>query len=175
MSQTTLHIAEQDNVMVALRLIAGGTVVDGVTVASEVPAGHKIAIRPIPAGQTVLKYGYPIGVATRDIAPGEHVHSHNLTSTLRDDFDASKHETHLRKLPAPSSGDVRRLPARRRPGRHAQRALDRQHRRLREQRRRAHRRGGAQGAGGRRGGAPSTASTPSRTSSAARSSATISS
>jgi altronate hydrolase len=101
MSQTTLHIAEQDNVMVALRLIAGGTVVDGVTVATDVPAGHKIATRPIPAGQTVLKYGYPIGVATRDIAPGEHVHSHNLTSTLRDDFDPSKHEAHLRKLQVP--------------------------------------------------------------------------
>jgi len=101
MSQTTLHIAEQDNVMVALRTIAGGTVVDGVTVASEVPAGHKIATRLIPAGQTVLKYGYPIGVATKDIAPGEHVHSHNLTSTLRDDFDPSKHETHLRPLTAP--------------------------------------------------------------------------
>src|SRR3954468_1665022 len=86
MSQTTLHIAEQDNVMVALRLIAGGTEVDGVTVASDVPAGHKIATRPIPAGATVLKYGYAIGVATRDIAPGEHVHSHNLTSTLRDDY-----------------------------------------------------------------------------------------
>jgi altronate hydrolase len=102
MSQTTLHIAEQDNVMVALRLIAGGTEVDGVTVASDVPAGHKIAMRPIPAGATVLKYGYPIGVATRDISPGEHVHSHNLTSTLRDDFDASKHATHLRKLPVPA-------------------------------------------------------------------------
>ena len=51
MSQTTLHIAEQDNVMVALRTIAGGTVVDGVTVASDVPAGHKIATRPIPAGR----------------------------------------------------------------------------------------------------------------------------
>ena len=102
MSQTTLHIAEQDNVMVALRLIAGGTEVDGVTVASDVPAGHKIAMRPIAAGATVLKYGYPIGVATRDIAPGEHVHSHNLTSTLRDDFDPSKHATHLRKLPVPA-------------------------------------------------------------------------
>jgi altronate hydrolase len=103
MSQTTLHIAEQDNVVVALRAIAGGTVVDGVTVASDVPAGHKIATRSIPAGQTVLKYGYPIGVATRDIAPGEHVHSHNLTSTLRDDFDTSKHETHLRRLQAPET------------------------------------------------------------------------
>ena len=102
MSQTTLHIAAQDNVMVALRAITGGTVVDGVTVAGDVPAGHKIATRPIPAGQTVLKYGYPIGVATRDIAPGEHVHSHNLTSTLRDDFDPAKHAAHLRELPAPA-------------------------------------------------------------------------
>src|SRR3954452_11707063 len=102
MSQTTLHIAEQDNVMVALRQIASGTVVDGVTVATDVPAGHKIATRPIPSGQLVLKYGYPIGVATRDISPGEHVHSHNLTSTLRDDFDPSKHAAHLRKLPAPA-------------------------------------------------------------------------
>src|SRR6478609_2602990 len=100
MSQTTLHIAEQDNVMVALRLIAGGTVVDGVTVASDVPAGHKIATRPIPAGQIVLKYGYPIGVATRDIAAGEHVHSHNLASTLREDFDPSKRSTRQRPFAA---------------------------------------------------------------------------
>src|SRR5262245_41137025 len=101
MSQTTLHIAEQDNVMVALRLIAGGTVVDGVTVASDVPAGHKIATRAIGAGQPGLKYGHPIGVATRDIAPGEHVHSRNLTSTLRDDFDPSKHNGHPRALKVP--------------------------------------------------------------------------
>src|SRR6476659_6991080 len=100
MSQTTLHIAEQDNVMVALRLIAGGTQVDGVTVASDVPAGHKIATKPIPAGATVLKYGYPIGVATRDIAPGEHVHSHNLSSTLRDDFDKDQTRDPQR-VPAP--------------------------------------------------------------------------
>ncbi len=86
----TLHISADDNVVVALRMIAGGTVVDGVTVASEVPAGHKIAMRVIRAGEIVLKYGYPIGVATRDIAPGEHVHSHNLASTLREDFDPSK-------------------------------------------------------------------------------------
>src|SRR4029079_16633060 len=103
MSQTTLHIADKDNVMVALRLIAGGTVVDGVTVASDVPAGHKIATRAIPSRATVLKYGYPIRVATRGISRGEHVHSHNLSSTLRDDFDPSKHSTHLRKLPVPAN------------------------------------------------------------------------
>jgi altronate hydrolase len=102
MRKTTLQIAEPDNVMVALRAIAGGTVVDGVTVVTDVLAGHKIATRPIPAGETVLKYGYPIGVATRDIAPGEHVHTHNLTSTLRDDFDASSLESRPRGLPVPA-------------------------------------------------------------------------
>jgi altronate hydrolase len=86
----TLHIAAEDNVVVALRMIAGGTVIDGITVAGEVPAGHKIATRSIRAGETVLKYGYPIGVATRDISAGEHVHTHNLASTLRDDFDPNK-------------------------------------------------------------------------------------
>jgi len=96
----TLHISADDNVVVALRMIAGGTVVDGVTVASEVPAGHKIATRVIRAGEIVLKYGYPIGVATRDIAPGEHVHSHNLASTLREDFDPSKRSTRQRPFAA---------------------------------------------------------------------------
>ena len=97
----TLHISADDNVVVALQMIAGGTVVDGVTVASEVPAGHKIAMRVIRAGEIVLKYGYPIGVATRDIAPGEHVHSHNLASTLREDFDPSKRAAPAAAVRAP--------------------------------------------------------------------------
>ena len=43
-----------------------------------VPAGHKLAVTPIEAGQPVLKYGQPIGQATSPVAPGEHVHTHNL-------------------------------------------------------------------------------------------------
>ncbi len=42
--------------------------------------GHKIAVRPIAAGETVLKYGAPIGSATRDIAVGDYVHIHNMQS-----------------------------------------------------------------------------------------------
>ncbi|MBO4287622.1 MAG: altronate dehydratase [Kiritimatiellae bacterium] len=45
-------------------------------------AGHKFAVRPIRAGGLVLKYGYPIGVATHDIAPGEWVHTHNTRTRL---------------------------------------------------------------------------------------------
>lgn len=40
--------------------------------------GHKVALKPIKAGQEVLKFGQVIGVATADIAPGEHIHLHNL-------------------------------------------------------------------------------------------------
>jgi (2R)-sulfolactate sulfo-lyase subunit alpha len=43
-----------------------------------VPLGHKIALRDLAAGERVIKYGVPIGVATRDIRAGEHVHVHNL-------------------------------------------------------------------------------------------------
>jgi (2R)-sulfolactate sulfo-lyase subunit alpha len=43
-----------------------------------VPLGHKLAIVDIPEGGPVVKYGVPIGRATRAIRAGEHVHTHNL-------------------------------------------------------------------------------------------------
>lgn len=43
--------------------------------------GHKLACAPIRPGETVVKYGAPIGRATRDIAFGAHVHTHNIAST----------------------------------------------------------------------------------------------
>ena len=48
----------------------------------EVPAGHKIALRDIAAGEAVVKYGWPIGTASREIRAGEWVHVHNLKSSL---------------------------------------------------------------------------------------------
>jgi altronate dehydratase len=45
-----------------------------------VPTGHKLALAPVAAGEKVVKYGSPIGSATRDIQPGEYVHLHNLRS-----------------------------------------------------------------------------------------------
>jgi altronate hydrolase len=49
-----------------------------VVTSSDVPAGHKVALRAIPMHQAVRKYGEVIGYATRAIAPGDHVHVHNL-------------------------------------------------------------------------------------------------
>jgi hypothetical protein len=47
-----------------------------------IASGHKIALRPIAAGELVKKYGQPFGRATHPIAPGEWVHTHNVETTL---------------------------------------------------------------------------------------------
>jgi altronate hydrolase len=78
-----LRIDPEDDVAVALRALeAGETVAPGVAVRGPVPKGHKVALKPVALGAPVRKYGWPIGRATRDIAPGDHVHSHNLATAL---------------------------------------------------------------------------------------------
>ena len=47
---------------------------------TDVPYAHKFAIKPIPKGEQVLKYGYSIGTATENIQTGQHVHIHNTES-----------------------------------------------------------------------------------------------
>ena len=77
-----LQLAPEDNVGVAIRSIEPGEVLHlgdkQVKVAQPIPFGHKVALEPIAKGAKVIKYGAPIGSATCDIAPGEHVHVHNL-------------------------------------------------------------------------------------------------
>lgn len=46
----------------------------------EIPLGHKIALRNISQGEKIIEYGEVIGAATKDIATGDHVHTHNLKS-----------------------------------------------------------------------------------------------
>jgi altronate dehydratase small subunit len=77
-----------DNVCTVVETVEPGTAVtvqsgDGsltVTVAEKIPFGHKFALRAIKKGEPVKKYGETIGLATRDIASGQHVHVHNLES-----------------------------------------------------------------------------------------------
>ena len=73
-----------DSVYVLRDQIAAGeaVMVEGVAVAfpQALGLGHKIARLAVPAGDKVVKYGAPIGRASRAIAPGDHVHLHNLTS-----------------------------------------------------------------------------------------------
>ena len=51
-----------------------------ITAIDEIPFAHKVAIKPIHKGEHIFKYGEPVGIATTDIAPGEHVHIHNVIS-----------------------------------------------------------------------------------------------
>ena len=75
-----MKLAHDDDVGVAIRKVAAGTAVGDLVVRDEIPLGHKVALHPIGEGARVLKFGVPIGRATRDIAKGELVHTHNLTS-----------------------------------------------------------------------------------------------
>ena len=71
-----LHAA--DNVVVAAREIPEGTAVGGVPARRAIPRGHKVAVAGIAEGESVRKYNQIIGFATRPIAPGDHVHAHNV-------------------------------------------------------------------------------------------------
>lgn len=78
-----------DNVaVVVVEGLKGGTLMRGeytsadgefsVEALSDVPIGHKVAVKDIKKGDTAIKYGEDIGVFTEDVAKGGYVHVHNL-------------------------------------------------------------------------------------------------
>jgi altronate dehydratase small subunit len=79
-----LILAPDDNVAIAKSDIAAGTKLSvmgqAVTLKAKELVGHKFAFKPVKKGETIVKYGAPIGVATSDIAPGDSMHIHNVTS-----------------------------------------------------------------------------------------------
>ncbi len=80
MTSPLIRLHANDNVLVAREALALGRELPefGLRLKAQVPAGHKIASHAIPAGERVRKFDTVIGAATRAIAAGEHVHSHNL-------------------------------------------------------------------------------------------------
>ena len=98
----TIRLNTADNVIIALKDLAGGAIVPGLDVplAEAIARGHKIATRPIAEGEKVLRYGQTIGIATRAIAPGEHVHVHNLG--MGGHAEAQEFSTEVRPLAAPA-------------------------------------------------------------------------
>ena len=77
-----IRIHPSDNVAVALKPIAAGTVFEGVTAKADIPQGHKMALRPLAENDQVVKYGFSIGHAVCPIAPGQWVHTHNMKTNL---------------------------------------------------------------------------------------------
>ncbi len=86
-----VRIHPDDNVAVAVGPLHEGTevTVDGarVVLAEDIPAGHKLALVPLAAGEAVVKYGFVVGEATAPVAAGTWVHSHNLRTRLSGTLD----------------------------------------------------------------------------------------
>ncbi|MCW1873528.1 altronate dehydratase family protein [Erwinia sp. INIA-01] len=86
--QSLIKIHDLDNVAVALRDLEEGEQVTigqhSVVLAQPVGRGHKFALQPLETGDLVMKYGLPIGHATRPVAPGEIIHSQNARTNLSD-------------------------------------------------------------------------------------------
>lgn len=74
----TLQLHPEDGVRIAIVRLVEGSMEAQVRVARTVPSGHKLAIRDHGPGETVLKYGQPIGRARQTIRAGDWVHDHNL-------------------------------------------------------------------------------------------------
>ncbi|MDY3848816.1 MAG: altronate dehydratase family protein [Prevotella sp.] len=87
MEKTYLKINKADSVVVCLEAMKKGETVevDGmkVTLAQDTPAGHKVLITDVKEGQDIIKYGYPIGHAIKDLKAGEWVNENNLKTNLK--------------------------------------------------------------------------------------------
>jgi altronate dehydratase small subunit len=79
-----LVLAPGDNVAMAKFDMEAGTVLEVMgyrtVLKSKILIGHKFAFKPVKKGETLVKYGAPIGIATQDIALGEYIHIHNVAS-----------------------------------------------------------------------------------------------
>ena len=80
---SAIHLNSADNIAVARVPLAQGNEVrvDGnvIAVRDSIPAGHKIALKPIADGRKLIRYGQIMGRARGPIEPGQHVHTHNVT------------------------------------------------------------------------------------------------
>jgi altronate hydrolase len=115
--RSLFRIHPDDTVAVAIRalrtdekLAAGDR---EITIAEDIPAGHKVALRDIAAGEKIIKYGYPIGGASEPIAEGKRVHTHNCKTLLSEEsayrYDESKARGYAQKpVPAPTIQAYRR-------------------------------------------------------------------
>ena len=98
----TIRIHPNDNVVVALHDIKGGTAVNTgdmpVCVSGDIGRGHKIAISDIPKDSPVIKYGNRIGIAKEDIKAGSFVHTHNVRTALSEEAEY-EYRPVINKLP----------------------------------------------------------------------------
>ncbi len=98
-----VRLDTSDNVVTATITMEVGSIVENIKTTAMIPMGHKIATSALTKGQAVRKYAQIIGYAAKDIAPGDHVHTHNME--FRNTDTAYEFGTDLRPV-APASGDT---------------------------------------------------------------------
>ena len=83
-----IKINPSDNVAVALQPLAKGTVIEldnsTLTLTEDIMQGHKFALKSLKPGDSIIKYGNPVGHATAEISAGSWIHTHNLKTGLGD-------------------------------------------------------------------------------------------
>ncbi|MFL0165791.1 UxaA family hydrolase [Candidatus Clostridium helianthi] len=81
-----IKINEKDNVVVALRDLSKSEIIEvenkKIEIKEDIKRGHKVAISDFKVDDNVIKYGYPIGHAIKDISLGEWIHTHNIKTNL---------------------------------------------------------------------------------------------
>ncbi len=99
----TIQLSSDDTVVTAVRPLEIGTPIEGVKTNVLIPGGHKVATTRIALGEAIRKYGQVIGYASQEIAPGDHVHTHNVA--FRGTEQAYGFATDLKPV-EPSGGDT---------------------------------------------------------------------
>ena len=91
MEKGLILVHDHDDAAIALANLSKGETYEvagrSITLLDDIPFGHKVALRDIPQGDNVIKYGNPLGHATQDIKVGQHIHTHNLTTNLAGHID----------------------------------------------------------------------------------------
>ena len=88
MPEKAIIMDKKDNVATTLCRLEKGNLIQlrmedyavNITLSQDIPLGHKFALKDIPQGEAVTKYGEVIGLATKQIRQGNHVHVHNVES-----------------------------------------------------------------------------------------------
>jgi len=86
-SKILMVMHKDDNVAVCLRALNPGETISfqyadanmQLKTMDPIPLGHKVALKDIQLGKSIIKYGEIIGKATKEITKGQHVHTHNVT------------------------------------------------------------------------------------------------
>ena len=73
-----IRLHKDDDVVIARSQLIGGTSIEGISTKGLIPPGHKVATRALNTGDAIRRYNQIIGFASKAIAAGEHIHTHNL-------------------------------------------------------------------------------------------------